>query len=612
MLRSMRSAGVRYIVWAFVAVAFVVVFLLLDTSGLLGGGQLTPATTVASVDGRDILYNDWINLSQQLSQQEQQRLGRGLTLDEQRQVEDQAFEQMVNDILLRQEYERRGITVTDEEIRQYAAFAPPPWLAQSPDLYTEGQFDREKYQRLLSSPVARQQGLLYEIERWYRTELPKQKLFEQIARGVYITDSRLWRIWQDEHDSASVSFVALRPERIADSAITVSDEAVTEYYEANSEDFERQGRAVVSLLIIPRYVSAEDSAASRQKALALREEIVSGTTSFEDVARRESADSASATEGGDLGEGARGRFVDPFEEAALGLPIGEVSQPVETRFGFHLIRVDERRGDTLSLHHILVPIQQSDSSAMRMAQRADSLVALVGPGDPASAFDKAATVLGLGVGRAVALEGEPLVMAGRYVPSVSAWAFGGAAVGEASELFDGPGGYYLARLDTLVEGGVPELEEVRGDVRRSLLREAKIDSLVPVAAAVAAAAAGSSLEAAASERGLAVERTEMFNRTGFVPGIGRLNEAIGAAFGVPVGAVSEPVATGDAVYVLRVEQRKEADRAAWEAQKDTQRAELMQRLRQQRVQEYVLNLRRAADIDDRRDDIAAIARRTAI
>ena len=607
MLQSMRSAGLRYFVWGFVAVAFVVVFLLLDTSGLIGNPPVTTQTPVATVNGRDVLYQDWMTLSQQLAQQEQARRGRSLTLDEQRQLERQALDQLVSDILLQEEYRRRGITVTDDEIRQYAEFAPPPWLAQSPDLYTEGRFDRDKYRRLLGSPMAQQRGLLYEIERWYRSELPKQKLYEQVASGVYLTDARLWRIWQDERDSASVSYVVLRPDAVADTAVVVTDAEIRNYYRAHAEEFDRPGRAVVSILSIPRPITAADTAASRARASALRAEIVGGA-SFADVARRESADTVSGSQGGDLGRGARGRFVPSFEEAAYGLRPGEVSQPVETQFGFHVIKVDARQGDTLSLRHILVPIQQSDSAASAAAQRADALVAIVGPGDPPARFDSAARALGLPVRRATVTEGDPLIVDGQYVPSVSAWAFDGVHPGETSELFDSEDGYFVARLDSLTPGGTPRLEEVRERIRRILAQEKKVQSLVPAARELAGRAAATSLEEAARQQGRTVERTTLFSRGSFVPGIGRLNEAIGAAFALPVGAVSQPIVTSEGVYVMRVERRVNADRDAWEAQKEAQRAQLTQRLRQQRVQDFVENLRRAADIKDRRREVNAAAR----
>src|SRR5665811_2470207 len=102
-----------------------------------------------------------------------------------------------------------------------------------------------------------------------------------------------------------VSFVAFEPERIADSAVRVSDDEVRAYYDTHKKLFERPGTAKVSVIIVPRSVTATDSAAVRTHALALRAKILGGEK-FEDIARAESADSVSAANGGSLGKGPKG------------------------------------------------------------------------------------------------------------------------------------------------------------------------------------------------------------------------------------------------------------------------------------------------------------------
>jgi len=180
-LQQMRSAA-KYI-WLFLVVAFVGGFLLAETSGLIGRQALTPTTPVAEVNGREILYTDWQQRVQQASQN-QQRSGRSLTKDEVQQIEDQVLNEMIMQVLLEQEYYSVGITVSDEELREFARYAPPPFMYNNPDLQTEGRFDPAKYQRLLSSPQARQGGILLALENYYRTEIPKEKLFEQITDGI--------------------------------------------------------------------------------------------------------------------------------------------------------------------------------------------------------------------------------------------------------------------------------------------------------------------------------------------------------------------------------------------------------------------------------------------
>ncbi len=425
MLQGMRAATKW--VWIFIAAAFVGGFLLMDTSGLMGRSAITPTTPVATVNGEDILATQWFNVSQQLEAEETQNSGRTLTLEERERLADQAYEQLVGEVLLRQEYRRRGIKVTNAEIENAARYSPPPQLMQSPELQTEGQFDPVKYQRFLASPLARQQGVLVQLESYYRSEIPKQKLFEQVLSDVYVSDERLWTFWRDTHDSAQVSFVSFLPESVPDSRVTVSDAEIRAFYDKHREEFDRPARAVVSVMTIPRRITAADTAAVRAKTVALKQQIESGSVTFENAARAESADTVSGANGGDLGRGGRDRFVADFESAAYGLTPGRVSEPVLTPFGYHLIKVDSRKGDTLSLRHILLRIEQREESAVLTDRRADSLARIAAAADDPAKFDEASRTIGIPVTRGTAIEGQPLTIAGAYVPSVAAWATGGAS-----------------------------------------------------------------------------------------------------------------------------------------------------------------------------------------
>src|SRR5919204_5457465 len=286
----MRSAA-KYI-WLFIVVAFVGGFLLAQTSGLLGRTPLTPTTAVATVNGHDILYQEWQQRVQQATQQAS-RSGRSLTQDEVRQIENETRDEMIMRVLREREYRRRSISVPDDELREFARYAPPPFMYNAPDLQTEGRFDPQKYQRLLASPQARQGGLLVALENFYRGEIPKEKLFDQLNDGVYVSDADLWRSWQDEHDSVQVSYVVWRPTIDPAAQSTVTDDEARAYFDKHKSEFERPGRARLSVVHIPRVISAADTLATKERALKLRAEILGGAK-FEDVARRESADSASA------------------------------------------------------------------------------------------------------------------------------------------------------------------------------------------------------------------------------------------------------------------------------------------------------------------------------
>jgi peptidyl-prolyl cis-trans isomerase D len=597
-------------IWLVIVVAFVGGFLLYQTSGLAGRAVITTSTAVAKVNGTEIGYLTWQNAAAQIEQQQEQQLGRGLTLDERAQMETQAFNDLVSDVLLHQEYERRGIGVTDAEIIEASKTSPPPQFMQTPELQTDGRFDPSKYQRFLSSPTARQQGLLANLESYYRTEIPKQKLYNEIAGDVFPSDTRLWAAYRDLHDSATISEVNFKPDVTKALKDAVTDAEMHKYYDAHTKEFDHPGNASLSIVEIGRRPTAADTAATLKAVQALRAEIEKGAK-FDDVAKRESDDTVSGRDGGKLPMAGKGAYVAEFEAAARKLSVGEISQPVLTQFGYHLIRLDARKGDSLALHHILKGIKQGDSAAMISDKRADTLAKIAGSATEPAKFDSAAAKLHLLVSRVSVDEGSPAIYLGQVVPSASAWAFGGAKVGESSDLFDDDRGYYLVRLDSITQGGVQPFDAVKDDIRSRVAREKAIDALVPRARTFASAAATSSLDAAAKAQGLAVEKVGPFTRNTQVPQLGMLSEAVGATFSkaLPVGVVSAPIKTADGVYVIRVDRRTAADSTRWMEQKLTQREQLLQVLRNQKIGLYLGALKKAAKIEDMRKALQAAQRR---
>lgn len=603
----MRSIA-KYI-WIFLFIAFVGGFLLGDVSGLIGRAPVTASSVVATVNGEEIPYLTWQNLVNSLAQQEQQQSQRGITLDDQRRLEEQAFEQLVGDVLLSQEYARRGIRVSDAEIREAALLSPPPQVYQNPDFQTDGRFDPAKYQRFISSPVAKQQGLLVQLENYYRAELPKSKLYAQLIADAWVSDAQLWRAYQDQKDSVTIQYVALRPAPAEVAATVVPEKEIRAYYDRYETRWTRRGRAVVSFVALSRTPTAADTAATQARAAALRAEILAGAD-FGDVAKRESTDESSAVNGGELPKGGRGRFVPEFEAAAYALRPGQISEPVRTAFGWHLIKLNARAGDTLSLQHILLKVTQGDSNATATDRMADRLASRAGGSTNRSALDSAAAELKLLVTQIEVQDGQAANHLGQPIPGVSGWAFSGVAVGETSDLLDDENGYYLARLDSLTEGGPQRFDDVKNEIKTVLQGRAAATALRPKAEALLADAKATDLAAAAAKAGLVVETAGPFVRQGFVAGLGFANPAIGAAFAAPIGRPTLAM-SDEGAFLIVPTARTAASREAFESEKAALREQALQGIRQRRVQDFFEQLRRSADIEDRRREINAGLRRQA-
>lgn len=123
-------------------------------------------------------------------------------------------------------------------------------------------------------------------------------------------------------------------------------------------------------------VNEEEKGKAITKLEGIREQIVTGTATFEEMAQKFS-DDGSARIGGDLGWAKRGKFVPEFEAAAYQLEPGEISPVVETEFGFHIIQLMERRGNTIRVRHILVRPQITDNDLELARIHLDSVRQLI-------------------------------------------------------------------------------------------------------------------------------------------------------------------------------------------------------------------------------------------
>ena len=597
MLRTMRSNAK----WIFYILAgsFVLWLGIGQVMDILGPS----GNVVLRVNGREFQIAEFQQRSQTAYEQYRQQSGaRSLSREEEQQVQDQVINQLVQEALLQQEYKRLGIRVSDDEIIEAARTSPPPEVMRDPQFQTDGQFDIRKWQQFLATNTDRQ--LLAQIEAIYRDQIPRIKLAQYLTADVYVSDAKLWRIYKDQHDSVRVASLAIWPYTITDS-VAISDAELRRYIDKHPDDFKRPAVAFVQFVAQPRLPNAADSAAARAHVARVRAELARGAK-FEDVARRESSDTVSGQKGGDLGWIKRNdtNFDPQFMRGVRAAGPGQVSPPVSTQFGYHLIRVDQAKGDSLKVRHILVPVGLQGEHLDYVEARADTLERLASERTDPTALDSAARRLGLTVSPTYRLVQGDRFTLGRYViPDVSVWAFE-APVGETSPVIEGAPAYYVFRLDSVVPAGVPPLDEIREQVQvaarletQQAIARRRADSLA------AALKDAPDLAAAAAARGLQVQRFGPFTRLRPPSYLAREPLAVGAAFGLRVGERS-PVITGDGgFFIIESLGRKLADSSAWLAQRDTQRAQLLAAARQARIQQYMDGLRARAKIVDRRKEI---------
>ena len=597
MMEFIRSKAGKFIIFP-----TVVFFLLFMVWGIIAETGQTAPNELGSVNGEPITVLAYQNAVESLTQQAQQDGSTRMTPEERRQIRERAWDELVTDALLRQEMERRGINVTDAEIVLAAKSFPHPQISQQEIFQTNGQFDIRKYQSFLASPQASDE-LLAQIEGYYRAMLPRIKFQRQLAAGTRVTDAELWRAFQDQNDRATIEYVSLDLSRLAPGQVNVTDAEVRDFFRENPDRFERPRTARVTVAYIPKTVTDADRQAAVQNAVRIRQELVGGGD-FAAVAARESQDPGSAQKGGDLGTFGRGQMVGAFDSVAFSLPVNEISQPVETQFGLHLIQVQERTGDQVKARHILLPIGKSQEELAKLDARADSLRTIA----ERSGMDRAARSVGATLRRGVTVT-ESLAMIPGVGPAqeVLDWA---ANPGESengkpvlSDVFENNNALYVLQLESYAPKGRMTLAEATPQIRRDLIvRKKRAQARVAGEKMVAEVRAGRSLAQVTAARGLTVGVAGPFARVEPNPVLGQANAAIGAAFGTPVGQVSRVVETPTGLFIIRPTQRVPADRKAWEAQKVQQRASVSYQMQQGTIERWLQSARRNAEIVDNRDN----------
>jgi peptidyl-prolyl cis-trans isomerase D len=610
MIQAMRSSA-KWIMGVLV-VAFVGWMVFDVGMGISGGGSYRPGDAIARVDGERIdlqTFNDAVR-----NAQERQRIQTGSapqTREGQEALEDAVLENLVQEILLRHEFERRGIRVSDEEIVAAAQNTPPPEVMSVPEFQTEGQFDLTKYQRFLASRS--DPNFLMALEARYRDEIPRAKLFDQLIADVYLTDAMLWQAFRDQRDSATIRLLTLFPDAaVPDSDVVVTQRELERYYDEHREEFTRRAVAYLSYVSVTRVPNAADTAAARTRASELRREILGGAD-FAEVAQRESADSVSAAKGGDLGEVTRSTFVAEFERAALALRPGQVSEPVHSPFGFHVIKLESRSGDKFHARHILVPVELAGAHLDEVDARIDSLDGRAAEQADGAELDSVAAGLRLPVQVAPPVrEGERVQTGTEMVPDAALWAFE-AGAGETSPVIESDRASYVFRLDSLIPGGTAPLEQIRDAVHRLVLLQKKREAARQLAEQLVRdiTTGRTTLEATATRYDAPLTTIGPFTRVTPPPSLQEEPVVVGAAFGVPLNGVSQAIAGERAVYLVQPVARRLADSTAFVAQLPAQREQALQMARQVRVRLVMGSLRDQANVDDRRKALAAAQREAA-
>ena len=619
-----------------VVVAFIILYIpdFLRAKDPVGGAL--PGDQIAQVNGRGVSVLEFRTAYQRQVSAYRQAYGTNVSEQLLRQLgfEQQVLQQLINEQAMVAEAERLGMTVTDDEVRKR--------ILAMPEFQLNGQFIGEaQYQAMLNS--ARPPMTPGEFEAGLRRQLLVEKLRAVVTDWVAVTDAEADAEYTRRNEKVKLQLVHV-PASAFLSQMTATDAEVAAYFEGHTEAYRvgerrkvryvlvdvealRQGVIVssreteryyndnIELFSTPEQVRAshilfktegkDESAvkAAAEKVLAEAR----GGADFAELAKKYSEDESNAKLGGDLDYFGRGRMVPEFDEAAFAAQPGLVPELVKTGFGFHIIKVvDKKPGSTRTFDEVKAQIREQlvGEKAQRQADvRAEEVAKEVKtPAD----LDKVAKARGWKVEETGFFAADEPILALGASPQVSAAIFA-LKEGEVSAPLRVGRGYAIAAMSGRQDPSIPKLDDVKDRVRNDVLRDKAAKAASEKAASMAGALkAAADFAAAAKKAGYEAKSSEFVARDAALPEIGVNATVEKAAFAMAAGAVSDPITTPEGATIVKVLERQDVKPADMAAARDSVRQDLVNERRTEFFTAYMVKAREKMKIELNREVLNSI------
>ena len=302
-------------------------------------GRSRVQDTVGKVNGNELNYERFNKRYQELYQNHRTRTGqREFDENTLQQIRNQVWEEFIRVTLFEEQMKNLGISVTDSEIVYQIYHYPLEDFKQNPLFQTDDIFDMDKYHASFSNPNIPWQ----QIEDIYRHQIPCLQLQNLVSNTVRVSDEEALDEFIKQNMKVKVEYLSINNSRFNTTDLKVSDEEIKDFYKDHKEDYKQNEMRELSYVLFPIKTTAKDTAHLFAEFDHIKERVKNGDN-FNDLAREYSEDPSAKNNNGDLGYIERGSMVKTFEDAAFTAETGEIVGPIETSFGMHLIKVEDKK-----------------------------------------------------------------------------------------------------------------------------------------------------------------------------------------------------------------------------------------------------------------------------
>jgi len=565
---------------------------------------------VASVNGTIITLDDYRITYGNLVEQVRQSFGNNLNeeLIEMLQLRKRALDQLIDRSLMLQAAEKFKLTVSDEElsesIRNISAFQTAGAFDGrryintlnrnkiTPETFEIQQRDAiliDKLQAFISGNIKVSDPEAQQSYIWNNTEVDIDYVIlePQQYKEIELTDEEIRNYFDQNKDSyktdprIKIRYLYFKPEDYA-GKVTVSEDDIQDYYESNPEKFKspKTVEARHILIKLGPDANAEEVESARQRIETVLEMAKEGRD-FAELAKQYS-EGPTKTQGGNLGAFRREAMVKPFADKAFSMKAGEISEPVRTRFGWHIIKVEKVNPEkTLTLSEAEGDILKNLKADFSKNLAYDEAEAVYDESFEGRNLDVIAEERNLKILTTEYFSQKNPPAEIKANPRFTSFAFS-LPTNEISGVQDFGDGYYLIEVIDQVPAQISELETVEAKVKKDLVKEKQDTKARDEAQAFLAELKNGETFATLGEKfKLAPKKTGFFKRNDSIPTIGSERDLARIAFRLSDNnKLPEEVIKGQKGYfVISFRERQKPSLEGFEKEK----TEIKERLLQQKT-----------------------------
>jgi peptidyl-prolyl cis-trans isomerase D len=330
MMRALRDKRMMQIILWILIIAFVVGFLFLGGMKY-GGFSKEDANVLAKVGDAKITYEEFNKVYQPASEKLYGSNETEPSQEEMKSLKEQVLDQLINNVILEQTARKMGISVPIDEVAASIQ-------RQSYFLDDNGKFDLKRYYQILQS----NQITPEQYEASEQEQILMQKIHGILSDSLLYTNNDLEDYAQLLNREMKAVYVAMEYDKFEEK-IKITENDLNNYFENHRDYFDHPERAKARhILMSPSETgNIQDEEKTKIKLEEYRNQILSGKAKFGDLAKKYSLDGGSKDKNGELGWLTRGQTVKEFEDVVFNLKKGEISKPFKTKFGFHIVQLED-------------------------------------------------------------------------------------------------------------------------------------------------------------------------------------------------------------------------------------------------------------------------------